>query len=533
MNRIADRIRTAFRRSSLPPSGHPVRQRIKEGLVALSLANLCLMIAWFPPLFDSDKGYFNLLPVNNATLLALAVNLFWFAALAWLVMCALRRFNSRWLELSAHLLFFILLLLPLDFCRINVLNIPDYQVVAFLKKPVVLVSLPFLLAALVWQHRRAAHAAAVLVGILSPMAFFTMARIVLLCLGVEHIAQQNSEPVLPPPGPVHEGQPRVVWIIFDETDERLGFEQRPAWVQLPEFDRLRSESLHATNAYPPGDSTFYSMPQLISGRRASDILIKDASDLTIKLADTGETTSWSKLPSLFSVAHDMGANTALVGWYHPYARLLSNSLNYCAWYPYPGFETSRARTFGAAMLRQISCLTGTFYRRQLYVNIFRASVEEAVPLAANPTYNLMLLHLPMPHRPGIYLPNKDRFTILGMPKIAGYFNNLILADRTLGKIRRAMETSGEWNKSWIILSTDHSWRESRLYDGIRDLRVPFLVKAPGQSRALVYPARLNTVLTRDLILAILRGEVTNASGTVAWLDAHPRTEPTTIIYGRR
>ena len=531
MSRIADRIQSAFHRTSIPPSGHPVRQRLKEVLVAISLANLCLISAWFPPLFDSDQGYFNKLPVNTATLLALGTNLILFAAFAWLVIYAVRRFQNRWLELAAHLLLFIVLLLPLDFCRMNVLHIADYKVVAFLKRPTVCVSLPLLLAALVWQHRRAAHAIAVLVGILSPLASFTMARIILVCVGLEHIAQQNAEPVLSPPGPFREGQPRVVWIIFDETDERLAFEQRPAGLELPEFDRFRSTSLWATNAYPPGDATFYSMPQLISGRRASNIVIKDSSDLTFQLADTGVTNSWSQLPSLFSVARDMGINTALVGWYHPYARLLASSLNYCAWYPFPGFESVRDKTFGAAMVRQIQCLTGTFYRRQLFVNIYRLSVEEAVSLSANPAYGLMLLHLPMPHRPGIYLPGKDQYTIFGMPKVPGYFNNLVLADRSLGKIRQAMEASGEWNKTWIILSTDHSWRESRLYDGIRDLRVPFLVKAPGQNQALIYPARINTVITHDLILAALRNEMTNATDTVTWLNAHPRTEPTTVNYG--
>ena len=55
-----------------------------------------------------------------------------------------------------------------------------------------------------------------------------------------------------PPGPVHEGQPRVVWIIFDEADYRMIFEQRPASLEMPEFDRLREESLSANNAISPG-----------------------------------------------------------------------------------------------------------------------------------------------------------------------------------------------------------------------------------------------------------------------------------------
>ena len=36
------------------------------------------------------------------------------------------------------------------------------------------------------------------------------------------------------------------------------------------------------------------------------------------------------------------------------------------------------------------------------------------------------------------MPDKDAFTVLGMAKATGYFNNLALADRILGRMRRAM-----------------------------------------------------------------------------------------------
>ena len=71
-----------------------------------------------------------------------------------------------------------------------------------------------------------------------------------------------------------------------------------------------------------------------------------------------------------------------------------------------------------------------------------------------------------------------------MLKATGYFNNLALAYRFLGQLRHAMETSGAWDKSWVIISADHSWRDSRIYDGVIDLRVPFLVKAPGAGQHL-------------------------------------------------
>jgi arylsulfatase A-like enzyme len=95
-----------------------------------------------------------------------------------------------------------------------------------------------------------------------------------------------------------------------------------------------------------------------------------------------------------------------------------------------------------------------------------------------------------------------------------------------------MESSGQWDKTWLIVSTDHAWRESNYYDGQMDLRVPFIVKAPDAHKAITYSAQFNTVLTHDLILAILRGELINQENVAPWLEAHPRTEPTIVGNGQ-
>jgi hypothetical protein len=515
----------------LPP-GHPLRKKLQDGLVALSLGNLCFITSWFSQLYDADFGYFNRMPVLVPSLLALATNIIWVAALAWLVMRGLHRFHNPLFQLVSHLVFFSLLLIPLDFCRLKVFGITDYQVYHFVKLPWVFLSLAALLVVIVWQHRWTARIAAVLVGILSPLAFFTLVKIALLCLGVAQLAQAAYAPLSRLPAAVPQGQPRVLWIIFDETDQRLGFEQRPSWLQMPEFDRLLGESVYATNAYSPDDGTLFSMPALISGQRVLHVSIKNSSDLTLTLADTGKVVSWSELSSVFSSARELGVNTAVVGWYHPYDRVLAGALNYCVWYPYPGFESSRGPTFGTALRREIGNLAGSVYRRRIFLNICRDSQAKSLSVVTNATYGLTLLHLPPPHKPGIYLAAQDRFTILGMSKTTGYFNNLMLADRDLGQLRRAMETSGQWNKTWLIVSTDHSWRESRVYDGKRDLRVPFLIKAPGKGKSITYSPQLSTVLTHDLILAILRGEVRDQESAVTWLDAHRRPEPTIMHNGQ-
>jgi hypothetical protein len=507
------------------PVPQHLKGKIKDGIVAVSLANLCFIGSWFRMFNDSDFGFFNKLPVNQVVLLALLANILWLAAVFWLVLRAWRRWQNQWFHLIIHSLFLALLFIPVSFIRTQMQ--PQHSLRSLVHQPAAIFVAVVIGALILWQHRRVARIAAVAVAIFSPLAILNLVKIVLLCLGVIHLRVQQNTIVLPPPGPVHHGRPRVVWIIFDEADYRMIFDQRPPGLELPELDRLREESLSANNANSPADATIFSMPSLILGYRISSVTLTNSFDLAIQFVITNGTYWCSRQPSVFSSAREMGVNTAVVGWYLPYAKLFGRDLNYCFWQPFPTFEPARTSRFGNTMWRQIQSLTGLLYARQGFVDLYQRSLVESTSLVTNTTYGLILLHLFPPHGPGIYLRDKNQFTIRILDSVTEYFNNLALVDRTLGKLRHAMETSGEWETTWFIVSADHSWRYSRQYDGQHDYRVPFLVNPPGTNEPVVYSQPFNTVATRYLIEAILRSEITNRTQAVAdWLQAHAPAKAT-------
>ncbi len=76
-----------------------------------------------------------------------------------------------------------------------------------------------------------------------------------------------------------------------------------------------------------------------------------------------------------------------------------------------------------------------------------------------------------------------------------------------------------WESTTIIVSSDH-WLRKALwrYEGETDHRIPFMLKLAGQKKGVTYEKPFNTVLTRDLVLAILRGEITSIDEVVTWLD---------------
>ncbi|HEY5910185.1 MAG TPA: sulfatase-like hydrolase/transferase [Verrucomicrobiae bacterium] len=504
--------------------GDTRRRGIKQALFAVSLANLCFLNSWYLVLYQSADGYFNKLPLNSPTLLALAANLCWFSVLTWCCVRLLDQFSNRWLHLAAHLLFFGVLLLPLEFLRIYAFKIPDFRLVGFLFKPLNAAIVLLLGGLLVWQHRRAARGAAVLVGILSPFAAVTCAKIIFLLVSPASPAQGGPQRSSPALAPVPSGQPRVIWLLFDEMDFRLPFEKPLPNLQLPEFDRLRNAAFFATNAFPPGDCTIVSIPALTTGKRFETVVFTNDTDLAVTPAGEGQAGRWSQAPSVFSEAHALGVNSGLVGWYHPYDRIFSGSLNFCEWYPMQLGQYLKATTFGAALSRQIGCLACTPFSRHIYAEMCRLSIANSLALVANTNYGLLFFHLPPPHKPGVYNPTTGKYTIIPVPKPRAYANNLVLADRTLGQMRHKLEEAKLWDRTWIIISSDHSWRESVVVDGQRDLRVPFLLKSAGANSPVMYPAQFNTVLTHGLIMGIIRGEITNQQSAVDWIDKNRAAE---------
>ena len=95
---------------------------------------------------------------------------------------------------------------------------------------------------------------------------------------------------------------------------------------------------------------------------------------------------------------------------------------------------------------------------------------------------------------------------------------MVLADSLLGEIRTEMTRARAWDDGTVLITSDHPSRQSRHLDGKEDPRVPFLLKLPGHTAPLIYDRPLRTLVTRALLDAVSRGEVTTAAGAAEWLS---------------
>jgi arylsulfatase A-like enzyme len=122
----------------------------------------------------------------------------------------------------------------------------------------------------------------------------------------------------------------------------------------------------------------------------------------------------------------------------------------------------------------------------------------------------------VPHPPAFYSRRKGELTAHGP---VSYLDNVALADRTLGDLRQAMERAGVWDRTALVVTADHGWRrgywhnggdwtaEDEALDRGDPLRVPFLVKMPGQTAGYAHDRDFQTVTTRAIVTGVLTGEI--------------------------
>lgn len=512
------------------PSRGKMATWLVDVALSVSMTNLLMIRAWFSILYDDDFGYYNRQPVNQATLVALLLSLVVLSGMVWLGLQGWRRLPWRWSRPMGVLVSLALLLIPVNFFRLSVLNIPGATVVGLAKNPLFLAGGAAGCFLIFWRWTWAARFLRALLLILLPLSLLSGGKLLLVLAGVVKLRQHAGPPQLAPLLPEARQHPRLIWLVFDELDFRLVFQERPVGLDLPELDRLRAETLFATQARSPAYGTLLSIPALTTGK-----LVRNASpcspfDLKLEIAATGEQTTWSRMPNLFQDARGMGYNIAVVAWHHPYRRVFSNVVSFCEWYPSPVFEQARGLDFINAFANQWCSMLAPFQQRRLQIHIQKQSAAAALQTVTNRQFGLVFLHLPPPHKPGIYQPETDQFTLWQFSTVQGYWDNLVMTDRLLGRLRKALKSQNLWDNAWLLVTADHAWRESHRYDGRFDERVPWMLKAPGTTAGFQYDRSFNTVASRLLLRAIMREEVRTLEEARQWLDKHaPNLPPVTDL----
>ncbi len=307
--------------------------------------------------------------------------------------------------------------------------------------------------------------------------------------------------------------PRAVWLLFDEMDQRFAFDDRPKYVKLPEFDRFKNQAFYATNVTQTGDKTGKAIPSLFTGKIVQKTDTVNSSEMMITYKDASKAVKWSQEPDIFSEARKLGLKTALSGDGHPYSRILGHKIDYCQWYDDDWIPDPSASLW-YNIYNQLAFLSPFDEGRrgsQIHSEIF----NDAQNLVVNPDYQLVFIHFLIPHAPRI----NEKWGLINATQW-GYFGNLELADQTFGSLRKSMEEQGLWEDTTILITSDHQWRKSDRIDGKKDPRVPFILKIAGEKNGTVYQSPFNAVLTKEVLLAILKKQIKTNYDLTEWLNEH-------------
>ena len=337
---------------------------------------------------------------------------------------------------------------------------------------------------------------------------------------------------------------RVVWFIFDELDFHLPFESFAK--EMPELNRFKETSFFAANANSPSHDTLESIPSLLTGKKVKSIRYMGGKDLNLKFLDD-TSARFRDSAGLFSEAHEKGKKIGIIGTYHPYCRLFGRLLDYCI-----DYEAETNQEDNGLDLNDLFNLVRYHVRLSLtnFPGWFRFSgefldrdtgrydpekqkiklehgVATAKALASQRDFDLVYVHLLFPHEPFLYDRKSNTWNGAG-----SYLDNLVLVDRAFGEIQTAMESSGTWDNTTVIVSADHPWRLDAnpieptneafplTNGGKADPRVPFIVKMSGQTAPAVSDKNFNTVITTQLIRSIMNGEIANPDDLKKRIDVY-------------
>lgn len=327
---------------------------------------------------------------------------------------------------------------------------------------------------------------------------------------------------------------RVVLMIFDELDHE-SIVNRPDHIKMSSWEELVSKSVVSEKAFPPNNYTQKSIPSLLTGRQVVQARPAGTKELEIKFSLDDKSIRIQDTENIFSDVKAKGGRSGIVGWFHPYVRLFEKEVNAAYWYPdavSTCFSLSECVLENFAVVFNSLPFSNPFEAKEhlKFEELFSeprvaGQIERipqmrqhAVEMAGDDRLDLVYLHFSFPHAP--YFDKDVRQT-------DDYVASFELVDKTISEIREAIDRSGLSERTAIVVSSDHWWRvkTEENFDGDENkLRVPFVVHVGGTRRIEISQA-FNTIVTRYLIDAIFRGEITANEDVPAWLTrfaaAHP------------
>jgi hypothetical protein len=351
-------------------------------------------------------------------------------------------------------------------------------------------------------------------------------------------------------------EPRIFFIILDELSYKQVYESRYPGLRLPAFDALANQAVVFTHVVPAGNFTERAVPSLLTGHLLDGVRLSADGRSSFHHAESGAWQPFDEHDTVFEDADRSGYTTTVAGWYNPYCRLLPTVLHTCYWShvndTYQGIAANE--TFGSNLRAPLGMLiprdrwqhplTRWLNVPDLERRTRKTQVADYENLLAatdavlrEPSAGFVLLHVPVPHPPGIYNRTTGQMTTGD----ASYIDNLALADVYLGHMRKILTETGQWDASTIVVMGDHSWRTSFLWKALGiwtmeddrassgaqfDDRPGYIVKLAGEKTGARIDEPFHALKTRKLFDELMAGSLRTPDDLQRWVGQVESTDVT-------
>lgn len=367
-----------------------------------------------------------------------------------------------------------------------------------------------------------------------------------------------------------EHTPRILWVIFDEFDASVAFENRPASMKLPHIDHFLQETVSFRHAVSPSAHTVTAIPSLLTGISFSGVARKRESDLVLTATTGGSEYSFRETPNVIDWANAAGVPVTIVGWTHPYCRIFGSKLAQCAWFENPYMSSAQTwattlqslswpKAVAAQMWQEargatadpcdetgLRNLTAMGYEgiRTTFRSIVENQRTKVREFLRSGVTGLRILHLATPKPLGVSnSPSTEASGHHGAG--ASFASDYEIADSFFGEIRSLLEERGEWDSTFVILTSDHGlrsfWEEigcmsnedRQMLAHRNELSVPLMLKWPGGGSAVSVEQPVSTLILAPLVHAYLRREIRTPGEFNAYLEQAMLRQAETQLAERR
>ena len=305
----------------------------------------------------------------------------------------------------------------------------------------------------------------------------------------------------------------VFALLFDELSFAYLYENGQIRSAYPEIARFGERATHYLAVRAGANETLEAVPSILAARSFGEVRVEpDGLYHRANASEALQAYSAREPDGLFATARRLGYRTEVAGYYLAYCDMLGDLADACRSMSFYNVGTTSDGFSPFDPIRTTFVLWPRQFPFGVVKNAFfsrfqRDLVEQAVAFAHRPVNGsrpvFRLVHFSIPHLPFVFGREgfDPPFDPLDTTGDTEYARQIDYVDRLLGEFRIYLEQAGLYDRSTVILLSDHGWR----FGGGNEpdpLHVPFIARMPGQpQRVDVTDPQRGEVLLKQVLEA--------------------------------